>query len=178
MEVTGLGKINLSLFSFIDIKNVILDVLHMDLRVTDRLELLLRKDMESLDSTFSNNLAENTNLKKYSDFLESFGIKKPSRIENKQIVLRDLNGNEKRKMLEKIFLQDMFPRLNRVREKDNLWKTFQSVMTEAKNTNVHKVNIIKEKTLDWYRFFRSFTFQSDINPYIHIFGMHLHEKIA
>ena len=62
----------------------------MDLRVTDRFELLLRKDIESMDSTFSNNLVDNTNLKKYTDFLESLGIKKPCRIENRQIILRDL----------------------------------------------------------------------------------------
>jgi len=43
----------------------------MDLRVTDRLELLLRKDIESMDCSVSSNSAHNTNLKKYTDFLES-----------------------------------------------------------------------------------------------------------
>ncbi len=177
-EINDFGKIKPSLFPFIDIKNVITDVLHMDLRVTDRFELLLRKDIESMDSTFSNNLVDNTNLKKYSDFLESQGIKKPCRIENRKIVLRDLNGKEKRILLDKISLPFLFPSLNRVDDKDRLWKNFQSVLSEAKCENIRQVDRIQEKTFEWYHLFCSLTFQKEITPYIHIFGMHLHEQIT
>ncbi len=178
MKVDCPGKIKPSLFPFINIKNVIIDVLHMDLRVTDRLELLLRKDIESMDCTFSNNLASNANLKKYTDYLESIGIKKPTKIENKEVVLRGLSGNEKRKMSEKISLEVLFPSLNKTCEKNKMWKDFKTIMSSAKGKNIQQVDGIREKTLEWYFLYRSLTFQKEITPYIHIFGMHLHEQIA
>jgi len=49
LEVNCPEKIQPSLFPFIDMKNVITDVLHMDLKVTYRFELLLRKDIESMN---------------------------------------------------------------------------------------------------------------------------------
>jgi len=178
LEVNCPGKIQPSLFPFIDMKNVITDVLHMELRVTDRFELLLRKDIESMDCSFSRNPVCNTNLKKYTDFLESLGIKKPTKIENKEVVLRDLNGKEKRKLAEKISLQILFPNLNRACEKDKMWKDFKTIMSSAKDKNIHQVDGIREKTLSWYFLYRSLTFQKEITPYIHIFSMHLHEQIA
>ncbi len=158
-------------------ENVIPDVLHMDLRITDRLQSLLQKDIQSMDSTFSNNLFENLNFKKYTDFLESIGIKKPSRIENKQHVLRDLNGKEKRKLADKINLCSLFPDFNRVYEKERLWKDFYSILSYAKDNDIHRVNRLEEKTQNWYSLFCSLTFQKEITPYIHIFGTHLHEKV-
>ena len=81
-----------------------------------------------------------------------------------------MNGKEKRILLDKISLPFLFPSLNRVDDKDRLWKNFQSVLSEAKCENIRQVDRIQEKTFEWYHLQCSSTFQKEITPYIHIFG--------
>jgi len=109
--VTDAEKIKPSLLPFIKMENVISDVLHMELRVT-RFQLLLHNDLQSMGASFSNNMVNNSNFKKYIDFLESIGIKKPSRIENNKLALRNLSGKEQRQLTEKLNLCNLFPALN------------------------------------------------------------------
>jgi hypothetical protein len=63
--VTDAGKIKPSLLPFKKMENVISDVLHMELRVTDRFQLLLHNDLQSMDASFSINMVNNSNFKKY-----------------------------------------------------------------------------------------------------------------
>ncbi len=158
-------------------ENVISDVLHMELRVTDRFQLLLHNDLQSMGASFSNNMVNNSNFKKYIDFLESIGIKKPSRIENNKLALRNLSGKEQRQLTEKINLCNLFPALNMVVEKQQMWKEFDFILKNATDQNIGRVCCMKEKTVNWYSLFCSLTFQREITPYIHIFGTHLHEQI-
>ncbi len=105
-------------------KNVIVDVLRMFLRISDRLEMILQKNLEAMDCTWSTDLTlNNLNLKKYIEHLESIGIKKPYRIENRDVVLRDLNGVEKTKVFKTIDLASLFSTMNRKEEK-SLWSNF------------------------------------------------------
>ena len=157
-------------------ENVIVEVLHMFMRITDRLQLLLHKNLEQMDCTFSTNLEHhNLNFKKFVDFLESIGIRKPFRKEKNDFILRDLNGVEKIKLLNNIDLCALFPDLNKVSEKNDLWKNFRDITSDAKNDI--RMQDLKQRTKNWYASLAKVTFTAEITPYCHIFGTHLHKQV-
>ena len=73
VEIGNLGFKNEPIIDFIKPENVIVDILHLFLRISDKLIDILISDLEKFD--VANN---EKNLKKYFDLLVDFGIKIPS----------------------------------------------------------------------------------------------------
>lgn len=146
-------------------ENVIVVILHMFFRVTDRLIAMLFEDLSVMDSSWTTNLNDNLNFCKYVTFLDSIGIKKAYRTENNNFILRKLNGVDKLKLFNKIDLCNLFPNLPRVNVKNKLWKDAGGIAATQKLTK------------DWYDLYVSLDFQNKTTPYIHIFGVHLYNQV-
>ena len=173
---TDLGKTRPPIFHFIKMRNVIVDVLHMFLRITDRLVLLLHKNLEQMDCTFSTLLKDqNLNFKKLIDLFESLGIKKPYRIEKKDFILRDLNGVDKLKLFEKINLCSLFPDMTNVVEKNKLLRNFYEIIMDVKSDK--RTPELEQRTKEWYALLAKLNFTTEITPYCHVFGKHLYEQV-
>ncbi len=172
----GHGKILPPIFSFIKMRNIIVDVLHMFLRITDRLVLLLHRNIEAMDCTYSTLLEDkNPNFKKFIGFLKSIGIKKPFRLEKNCFVLRDLNGVDKLKLFNKLDLCSLFPDMNNVGEKNDLLKKFAEIISDVKSDI--RVPELEQRTKEWYILFAKLNFTAEITPYCHIFAKHIHEQV-
>jgi len=124
----------------------------MFMRITDKLERKLHDDIEELNNTFSNTIEGNANFELYVNFLELINIKKPYYKDKttSQLVLRDLNGVEKKRLFERINLPLMFPELENGSTLNEIW-------TDSSLPSVDSAN--------------------DITPYMHVFASHLHEHI-
>jgi len=87
---------------FIQTKNIIPDVLHLFLRVSDKLILQLRNELQQMETTYSESLELNLNFKKLVDFLLSIKIRRPFYLKDKTLTIRDLSGLEYKRVYEKI----------------------------------------------------------------------------
>ena len=115
---------NPPLFPFIPIKQVIIDTLHLFLRILDRLIDLLIRDLRIHDATHNT-----TYLKVYETFVNEkskvhfkFNADKNS----KEIKYRDLTGPEKVRLFACINIPSTFPELHNKDKLQNLWKNFQT----------------------------------------------------
>jgi len=144
------GKVHEPIFSFINIYNVIPDSLHMGLRITDKLESNLKLDIEQLDETFDEHLESNEHFGNYVSYLESINIKKPFYVNksSSQLVLRDLNGREKKRLFESIDLPSLFPELENSSTKNELWKNFFDIMYRMRDDRM-SIDSIKHETQLW-----------------------------
>jgi len=169
------------IFNFIKISNVIPDILHMGLRITDKLENNLKLDIEQLDETFNEHLEGNENFEKYVNYLEGINIKRPFYVSKStnQLVLRDLNGTEKKRLFENIDLPNLFPELENSSTKREIWKNFYDLMYRMKDDRL-SIDCIKNETKKWlenYTALPTVHSREDVTPYMHIFASHLHEQI-
>ncbi len=108
----------------IDYRNCVPDILHLTLRVTDKLEDLLLEKIAYLDSTGRPNnqdINRQPNFMKYIKMLEKFGVTGAWRFDNGEAKKRQLNGDEKWKILKNIgkedenFLSNWFENLENAR---------------------------------------------------------------
>ena len=151
-------------------------MLHLFLRVADKLINLLRSDLQQMDLTFSLLIEDNVYFKQYVDFLESIKIRKPYYLKDTNLVLRDLSGVEKKKLFNKIGLTS-FGDLPKKKEKNELWDNFYHILYKVKDDRITPEEL-KQQTEDWLKIFLSVVIKTDeaVTPYIHIFVSHLHQQ--
>ena len=167
-------QVNPPLFPHITSDRNIVDMLHLFLRITDKLTQLLFKQIDSFETSFSSN----ENKEKYISFLKDIcQIRKPAYKDanTNSLNLRDLRGNEMRKVysnMEK--LKTLFPKLPNVEKIVSIWESFYNIITDIQNRRIgHKE--IKNQTMDWLKLFLEVYNSTNITPYIHQFVYHLHE---
>jgi len=173
------GYKNEPILGFIKAENVIVDGLHLFLRISDKLEDLLQTDLIQMDNVgaFKIDIESNPNRKKYFDFLTQLNIKKPYYVSMKtprNILARDLTGIEKLKLFNNINLAKLFPELSNVKLKQDTWMEFFDIINSIKKSETQN---ILSKTKSWFEKFSKFTFQNAITPYIHILISHLHRQV-
>ena len=117
-EKSVLGKKNknrfncshVPLFPFVPIEQVVIDTLHMFLRISDILTNLLIRDLRIQDGL--NKTADTTNLKKYETFLNEvckIRFKWNTDRESKELKYRDLTGPEKVRLFKNINIPSFVP---------------------------------------------------------------------
>ena len=74
----------------------------MFIRVSDKLMLLLRNDLQQMETTFSECIEQNVNFKRLANFLLSIKIRKPYYLKDKTLTIRDLSGVEYIKVFKAI----------------------------------------------------------------------------
>ncbi len=190
-----LGYKNLPIIDFIKFEEVVIDLLHLLLRITDMLFETLIKKMNNLDNKKESiKIDERPILKQFIFILkEVCKINKPFNVINqpgkKEIKMRSLNGNERFNIL-KILSENgnelsnffsvkqgeefvpMFPTLNLDNE-DFVWKKFYDIykkMIEYPKENID-FNILRIELKQWLKFYLIVN-PGKISPYVHSFVSH------
>lgn len=172
-----MGYIHEPIFKFIKGQNIIVDVLHLFLRVSDRLMSLLHEEIEQMDLTWSNKLEEKKNFLNYINFLKSLGIKKPYYKENDSYQIRNFNGGEKISIFQNIKFEIIFPKMKNAKVRQQVWDNFLGIIFDIKD-NVIDHSELKLRTDNFIENLRKiiFTDESISTPYIHIFISHLYKQ--
>ena len=126
----------------IEFKMIVIDTLHLFLRISDKLLITLIQIInENDDDSSCKNFEKRKNLKKFMDILENeVKITKPyyfSDLELEKIKLRSFNGTER----EKIFnyfsntfsLEQLFPSINRMKKFNLVFIGFWALFCKIKN---------------------------------------------
>ena len=186
------GYINKPLFYYIKFEDCIIDILHLYLRITDKLfEKLLNKIyiLDSFSST-TTNLDSRKNFKIFWDFIENeCRITNPFYPSVKTInkyKIRSLNCIERDKILvnlKKQKISNIFPNLdiNDANCLDFIFSTFYNIIKQIRENKINKENVEKFKSdlKIWMHFYVKIepTVSHEITPYIHVFVFHLPEFI-
>ena len=179
-EKSKLGKKNKNrcncshepLFPFIPIARVVVDSLHMFLRISDHLTDLLIRDLRIHDT-------EKTFEETYEKFLNEVckvRFKWKQSKNNKETQYRDLTGPEKIRVFENINIPLLFPFLPNKEKLQTLWSTFYQLMKEIdkKDCDADKIDV---DTKSWVTSFTSLYQKKDVTPYMHCFAMHTCEFV-
>lgn len=165
----------------IEFDHLVPDLLHMFLRISDKLlALLIDIDLENLDSQFRLNLEDinsKPNFKKFIDFLEiQCNISNSFKQENKKFTLRSLVGPEMIRIYENLDLVSMFPQLDNVQNKNILMNEFFSIYTMVKLYQLDAEQV-RVRTKNWLELFLRCYQIVHVTPYIHCFAIHLHQFV-
>ena len=161
------GQERIPIIDFIPSDRVVPDLLHADLRITDRLQENFCLELEELDTAYS--IAECINQKKYCDFLDSIKIRKAYKpnVKDSKYDMRGMNGEEKKKLFELIDLEAQFQGIVDVDKKNKLWKSIKIIINYCKSENICSTSL-KQQTEEWYELYKQLYGKNNITPYIHI----------
>ena len=181
------GYVREPLIDFIDFDSVLIDTLHLLLRITDKLFDVLFKKFDTFDKSHSVDLNKRPTLKRFMNYLEvECSLTKPYYVSNgTKIKLRSLNGTERLKFLSKCFdnesesLKKLFPELD-LNNESFVFKEFHDLFNTIKLYGVqsNQMNLIELETrLQIWLVAYSKLNESDnsITPYVHSFVFHMPE---
>ena len=166
------------LFPFISINRVIIDTLHLFLRISDKLTDLLIRDLRIYDDTNTTHL-EPTYLEKYEAFINEkckirFNFSQDR--DSKDFKYRDFTGPEKVRLFQNINIPATFPALDNKTELQDLWTNFFDLINEI-NEDTCDAKKVDEKAKAWVTSFTDIYLAKDVTPYMHALAMHIGEFI-
>ena len=92
------------ILAFLDIKHIGIDLLHLNLRLTDHLYELCLNKLSKMDKSNSSNMLLRPNLLIFLEFLEhGCKISNPWYVSEDKIKMRNLTGNERMKIFKVLF---------------------------------------------------------------------------
>ena len=162
------------IFPFIPMHRVVIDSLHLFLRISDVLINLLIRDLRILDGIDSGE----TNSKTYEAFLnETCKIKFQWYVDkdSKKLKWRDLTGPEKVRLFSHIDIPALFPSLEAKEKLQELWTVFFKLIQELKLANAATFATQAKR---WVESFVSIYQAKDVTPYMHAFAMHIPEFMS
>lgn len=165
------------LFPFIPIHRVIIDTLHLFLRISDMLINLLIRDLRTADAI----IRTRSNDDKYTTIYENF-LNSQCKIRfqwitdktSKTIKWRDLTGPEQIRLFKNINIPSLFPSLPHKKEIQQLWTTFYNITQELNSRNCDPEKF-EADAKGWVTLFTSIYQRKDVTPYMHAFAMHIPE---
>ena len=174
---------NKPLFSCIEMDHVIIDTLHLFLRISDILienlimELRRADAIEKLVSNSSVNFKGCAHMQKYMQFLNSLNIPFTWSVNQhtSKLQYRDLTGPEKLLVIENINIEQLLPSYNGAEKLQCVWKNFLLLYTNMRQTfyTIEEIDAFSQSVHNWIQDFLSIYQTKDITPYIHAFYCHV-----
>ena len=177
-----LGCSQSPLFNFIPIDHVVIDMLHLFLRVADLLINLLIQDLRREDGILkATEIASimQPGITAYETFFNTvckINFKWYTNRDTRQLQWRDLTGPEKVKLFNSINFPEHFPMLKNSAAIQDIWKEFWRLYSnvEAYDTTTE----LQEDIKNWVKLFLQQYQTKNITPYIHAFVCHVPEFIG
>ena len=181
------------IFDFLEFDEVVIDMLHLLLRITDKFYEYLLEKITHFDKNDSISIENRQALGMLELFLKDMcKISKPFYRSNRdleeKIKLRSLNGNERLKIFEKIFenkqkFEDLFVNIDLDFDLENyVWKSFFNLYLLIKSyddreliINANEIQKLKYDLKEWLEFYTILAGKETITPYIHAFVFHVPE---
>ncbi len=174
---------------------LIIDLLHLKLRITEKLnDYLFEKiyELNEIDKYYvhsSNVDIRSRYVGRMYDFLEKdCKILDPISVKNNVYTLKNLRGAEITRFYEKLCeknlegnymfdFSNLFPEIEKKEIIDLLYKDFYRIFISIKETTINPEQI-KEQTREWLNRFITVYQRSQVTPYMHSFAQHIHELQA
>ena len=181
---------NPPLFTTIPLKNVVIDNLHLFLRVSDVLidllivELRRQDAIEKVKKFTSTDLSRYQHIQKYQEFVSSLGIPGFEFYigrSSKELKCRSLTGPEKLKLLQKIDIQSLLPNFDasQCQAIQHLWKELlclNSIISKpACELPRSCIAEFEQRARKWGEDFIGVYQRCHVTPYIHAFMNHVGE---
>ena len=168
------------IFSFIPISRVVIDSLHLFLRISDVLINLLIRDIQILDGLERHTSElpdkQKANMTAYVEFLNGpCKVKFNWYIDKKvnKLTYRDLTGPEKHRLFSKINIPTLFPTLNSKLKLQEVWTNFYKLIIQLGEEEFSDVDSFETSIKSWVNKFLKIYQTKDITPYIHAFSKHV-----
>ena len=174
--------LNPPLFSMIPMHKVIIDNLHLFLRISDLLINLLILDIRRLDGiekACSSELGKYQNLNKYIELLKECKI--PFHFymckDSKKLKWRDLTGPEKHRLFARIDLPNAFPTIPHVQKIQCIWEEFRRLnsLLSSESFTESEIASFTASAKSWRSNFLEVYQSKDVTPYMHAFVCHVPE---
>lgn len=178
------------LFPMIPIDHVIIDTLHLFLRISDNLINLLilelrRQDFIDKITTFTSGFQRSKykHMASYERFLnDTCGIGFTWYIckDSKKLKWRDLTGPEKKKLISMMNISKLLPNFQKADIIQEIWNGFQSIMDDIRVLTNEKVKLdeFDVKLKKWMEKFLSVYQTKHVTPYMHALFSHVSEFVA
>ena len=173
------------LFTFIPLNHVVIDTLHLYLRICDNLIQLLIRQLKVADAidkkkTYSDNFAKEKypHMARYEKYLQDMGINFNFYIakDTKMLDYRDLTGPEKVKLFKQINISYLLPNNQHSHIIQDIWDEFSSTIMDLKqNMDFTEVPEFKSKVDHWMQKFLVVYQTKDVTPYMHALVSHVPE---
>lgn len=169
-------------FPFIPLQRVVIDSLHLYLRISDVLINLLIQDLRVSDGIKkAQNLdrAKAKHLEHYEQFLHQsckIHFKFYTDKTSQGIKWRDLTGPEKIKLFAYIDIPSLFPALEKKVQIQKLWTTFCELINYLNEPDCVAAQF-DCRAKAWVCLFTSLYQTKDVTPYIHAFAMHVSQFV-
>eukprot|EP00112_Aurelia_sp_Birch-Aquarium-sp1_P026799 Seg9737.2 transcript_id=Seg9737.2/GoldUCD/mRNA.D3Y31 product="hypothetical protein" protein_id=Seg9737.2/GoldUCD/D3Y31 len=174
---------NKPLFDFIEIDHVVIDTLHLFLRICDVLieNLILRMKTEDAiqKSIFSSgfDVTKYKQMKHYVDLLNSLGIpfSFATNKDSRKMEYRSLNGPEKLLLFDRIKVADVLPNYEDSGKLQKLWDDFIQLYVELRKSFDCDATIdaFKKSVEAWIKDFLYFYETHQVTSYMHAFRCHV-----
>lgn len=171
------------LFSSIPMHRVIIDHLHLFLRVCDNLINLLIRALQLQDGLEKTSVqkfdrSKATNMSKYQSFLQdecNISFQFYVCQDSKSIKWRDLKGPEKYRLFSKINLITLFPSVPRISDIQELWTGFMKLNRIIRSTTLSTdtIRVFKSDAREWLHQYLQIYQTKNITPYIHALVAHV-----
>jgi hypothetical protein len=188
------GYVKEPIIKFIDFKNCVIDLLHLFLRISDKLFDLLISKLIGFDGNDSADLEKRPSFKIFYNLLSvKCNITKPffttTKDSEMKIKLRSLNGEDRSKVFEKLFenfglLSDHFPENLNLLIEDFVWREFYQLFLMVKSyTNnpydLHfPIDFLEQRLRKWLTFYLKLNSGfENLSCYVHAFVFHIPEMI-
>lgn len=165
------------LFPFIPIDHVIIDTLHLFLRISDNLIELLIRELTRQDAVgklqkFPNGFQR----EKHKHMAFSWKINK----DTKKLEYRDLTGPEKLILFQHINFSTLLPSYDKCNDLEKLWSDFIEIIGDLKLTFTSEESIInlKSKIKNFFSLFLTLYQSKDVTPYMHALNAHVPEFLS
>lgn len=176
------------LFSFIPTSHVVIDTLHLYLRITDNLIELIIRELKRCDAiekkkTFTDNFERDKykHMAEYEKYLQSLGIQFQFYVgkATKQLEYRDLTGPEKQKLFKNVNIVSLLPNCPHSEKIQEIWNDFTAITDELKqDVKLDDVDKIKTNIKMWMNKFLTVYQTKDVTPYMHAFSAHVPEFLS
>ena len=171
------------LFEFIAMDHVVIDSLHLFLRITDILIENLILSLKTADAIEKRSyfhggidIKKYKHLEKYTSFLKGLNIQfclSVNRDTNK-LQYRDLTGPEKLLLFQNIKIKDLLPQYKDAEQLQSVYDTFLNLYLELGNTFLaDQVERYEQKIKKWTQDFLQLFQTRDVTPYMHAFWCHV-----
>ena len=179
------------IFEFIPLHHVVIDLLHLFLRISDVLIARLIHDLRTSDLiekkvTFSTGLDRHLygHMARYEKFLkEDLKLSFEWRInkETNKLEYRDLTGPEKIMLFKHIDLVNLIPTNNMLfcdgHRIQQIWDNFFAIINKLKADTFtdEAISTLKNEIFEWFTLFGDTYLTIDCTPYIHVLVHHVCE---
>ncbi len=179
------GYIKEPIIDIIEFDRCIVDMLHLLLRVTDKLTDLLLDKLREMDESnpdfkqsHSTDLSRLNNQKSFFDHVsEITGFSKPYYESNTKLCMKSLNANKKLQILQNIRLDELFPNELWSSNIQKLWHQFCTSYEMIKKNELDS-ETLKQRNKEWLKLFLECYDPKNVTPYIHVYVFHLPEFVA